>query len=58
MIALENALDNAHQHIDSSNEHFQSLMEETTQISQVMETISSIARAGGPNQPPCTKCCH
>ena len=43
MVALENALDNAHQHIDSSNEHFQSLMEETTQISQVMETISSIA---------------
>ncbi|CAM3758156.1 bacteriohemerythrin [Vibrio aquimaris] len=43
MVALENALDNAHQHIDSSNAHFQSLMEETTQISQVMETISSIA---------------
>ncbi|GLT18306.1 chemotaxis protein [Vibrio zhanjiangensis] len=43
MVALENALDNAHQHIDSSNEHFQSLMEETVQISQVMDTISSIA---------------
>ncbi|KFI11642.1 bacteriohemerythrin [Vibrio coralliilyticus] len=43
MVALEEALNSANQHIDNSNEHFQSLMEETTQISQVMETISSIA---------------
>lgn len=43
MVALENALDNANQHIDNSNQHFQALMEETAQISQVMGTISSIA---------------
>ncbi|MCG9596131.1 bacteriohemerythrin [Vibrio sp. Isolate25] len=43
MVALEEALNSANQHIENSNEHFQSLMEETTQISQVMETISSIA---------------
>ncbi|OAJ93225.1 bacteriohemerythrin [Vibrio bivalvicida] len=43
MIALEEALENANHHIDNSNEHFQSLMEETAQISQVMETISGIA---------------
>ncbi|NRB67100.1 MAG: bacteriohemerythrin [Vibrio sp.] len=43
MVALEEALNSANQHIDNSNEHFQSLMAETSQISQVMETISSIA---------------
>lgn len=43
MIDLENALDSANQHIDNSNTHFESLMAETAQISQVMETISGIA---------------
>lgn len=43
MVDLENALDNASQHIDNSNTHFESLVEETAQINQVMETISSIA---------------
>ncbi|WP_367988913.1 bacteriohemerythrin [Vibrio sp. NTOU-M3] len=43
MLSLERALDNANQQIDTSNQHFQALVEETDQISQVMETISGIA---------------